>query len=134
CPKIDPGPGRVVLMTINHLNPAILELSLRGSDGQTETVRSTGPHRFFSETRSDWVAAEELREGEQLSGVAGPVTVAAIKPFPGTHRIYNMSIETEHVYRVSSLGMLVHNTYPKTKGGIYEFPDATAGYIPYVGQ
>jgi hypothetical protein len=111
CPRIQNGPGRVVLTTVNHLNPAVLELALRASDGRQETVGATRPHRFYSETRSDWVAAEDLRPGEQVRGFAGPVTVASSTPLAGVHRVYNLSVETDHVYRVSLSGALVHNSY-----------------------
>jgi hypothetical protein len=56
------------------------------------------------------VVAGELRDGERLRGVSGPLNVCGVAPFPGVHRVYNMTVENEHVYRVASSGVLVHNT------------------------
>ncbi len=109
CPELQGGPGQVVLTTVNHLNRYVLELSLRGNDGTQDTVRPTGLCKYYSESREGRVSAADLRDGEVLRGVAGPVTVAGLTRVPGVHRVYNMSVESEHVYRVSQLGVLVHN-------------------------
>ncbi len=109
CPKLETGPGQLVLTTVNHLNRYVLELSLRASDGRHEILRPTGFHKFFSESESAWVSAEDLQDGEILRGVDGPVTVESVERYPGVHRVYNMTVENEHVYRVSNLGVLVHN-------------------------
>ncbi|MGE5194396.1 MAG: RHS repeat-associated core domain-containing protein, partial [Deltaproteobacteria bacterium] len=116
CPEIERGPGRVVLTTVNHLNRYVLELSLRASDGRQETLRPTGFHKFFSESRGEWISADNLETGEALRGIDGPVTVAGLTRYPGVHRVYNMTVEGEHVYRVSDLGVLVHNTCPNPNG------------------
>ena len=53
------------------------------------------------------------------------------------HRVYNLEVQTEHTYFVSKIGVLVHNVSGcarDRKGGIYEFPDASNGGKPYVGQ
>jgi hypothetical protein len=36
-------------------------------------------------------------------------TVLTTKCVPGVHRVYNMTVEAEHVYHVSTLGVLAHN-------------------------
>src|SRR5262249_31175979 len=110
---LETGPGRIVLTTVNHLNRYVLELSLRSSDARQEVLRPTGFHKFYSETRDEWVSAEDLADGETLRGVDGPVTVANFTRYPGVHRVYNMTVEGEHVYRVSQLGVLVHNNCPR---------------------
>lgn len=109
CPTIKSGAGRVVLTTVNHLNNNVLELTMATADGRRETIRPTGFHKFYSETRHDWVSAVDLRKGEKLRGVKGPLTVASVVPVLGTHRVYNMTVEHEHVYRVATTGVLVHN-------------------------
>ena len=106
CPEIDTGPGRVVLTTVNHLNKYVFELTIKDATGQNETVHTTGFHKFYSATRDAWISANELRQGEQLRGVNGVLTVADLRAFPGVHRVYNMTVEDEHVYRVSALGAL----------------------------
>jgi len=109
CPPIAPGPGRVVLTAVNHLNPNVVELGLVDPQGRRETVRPTALHKFYSLSRVGWVSAEQLRHGEQLQGVHGPLTVISLRRLPGVHRAYNMTVEGEHVYHVSALGVLAHN-------------------------
>ena len=109
CPEIDTGPGRVVLTTVNHLNKYVFELSVADAAGHTETIHPTGFHKFYSDSKSDWVSAAELRKGEQLRGVNGALTVLSLAAIPGVHRVHNMMVEDEHVYRLSLFGALVHN-------------------------
>jgi hypothetical protein len=50
--------------------------------------------------------------------------VRSLTRLGGVHRVYNMTVEGEHVYRVSAAGVLVHNNgcsqppkhYPKLAG------------------
>jgi len=109
CPPIASGHGRVVLTTVNHLNPYVLELEFADGHGRTERVRPTGFHKFYSASRKDWISAENLRPGEELCGMAGRLGVVSLRAVPGVHRVYNMTVEDEHVYRVSEFGVLVHN-------------------------
>jgi hypothetical protein len=111
CPPIANGLGQVVLSTVNHLNPDVRELTLRAADGRIETLRPTAPHKFYSETRGAWVSVMDLRYGERLRGVDGTVALDGQRRVPGRHRVYNMTVETDHVYRVSQLGILVHNNW-----------------------
>ena len=109
CPPLRAGPGRVVLTTVDHLNKDVVELTLRNADGETETLRPTGTHKFYSVTHGEWLSASQLAKGEHLDGTNGKVTVVDIKHLPGTHRVYNMTVHGEHLYRVAQCGVLVHN-------------------------
>jgi len=139
CPSLKPGPGRVVLTTVNHLNSDIYELTVATADGHIETIRPTGFHKFYRPIDAAWVAAKDLRPGDGLEGASGPVVVRSVEKLPGAQRVYNMTVEGEHVYRVSLLGALVHNNCPhlnsrvssvsnegyaiinKTTGEVYKF-------------
>jgi len=110
CPPIEAGRGRVVLTTINHLNPDVRELTLRDAAGQEETLRPTAVHKFYSLSRGEWLAAADLQAGERLDGLDGIVTITSITQVPGTHRVYNFTVQGEHLYRVGGSGVLVHNT------------------------
>jgi hypothetical protein len=66
-------------------------------------------HKFYSEDRRDWADTEELEVGERLRSIAGWLTVKSLVKQPGVHRVYNMTVAGEHVYHVSSLGLLSHN-------------------------
>jgi hypothetical protein len=109
CPEIADGPGHVVTTTINHLNSFICQLVVTDALGRRETIKTTGFHKFYSDTRRGWVSASELRDGERLRGVGNPLRVAGVERVPGVERVYNFSVEGEHVYHVSVLGALVHN-------------------------
>jgi len=109
CSPIKPGPGRVVLTTVNHLNNDIHELTVASPTGEVETIRTTGLHRFYRTADKAWVSANELQRGDGLNGATGPLVVRGVSKLNGVHRVYNMTIESDHVYRVSLLGALVHN-------------------------
>jgi hypothetical protein len=85
-------------------------LVVRDSRGEKQTIRPTGRHRFFRETDGQWVAASGLRQGDVLRGHFGTLEVLENKRVAGTHRVYNMTVEGEHVYHVSTLGVLTHNS------------------------
>ena len=65
-----------MLTTVNHLNKYVFELAIKDAAGRSETVHTTGFHKFYSDSRNAWVSAKELRKGEQLRGVNGALTVA----------------------------------------------------------
>jgi hypothetical protein len=109
CPRIKAGRGRVVLTTVNHLNSYVRVLTVEDAEGRRETIRPTGFHKFYRAPDENWVSAEQLGEGDQLQGQKGLLHVVANTRIAGVHRVYNMTVEGEHVYRVSSLGALVHN-------------------------
>jgi RHS repeat-associated protein len=109
CPPIRPGAGRVILTTINHLNAAVHELTLEDSAGHRERIRPTTWHKFCRDTDGAWVSTRDFSRGDKIRGKAGALTVISNVRLAGVHRVYNMTIDTEHVYRVSVLGALVHN-------------------------
>jgi hypothetical protein len=127
CPDIPAGPGSVVLTTVNHLNPELYELTLAETAGRESSARPTGLHKFYSEDRGAWTNTRDLRPGERLRSIDGPLTVERLTRVPGVHRVYNLTVAGEHVYHVSSLGLLSHNNVPcaKRRGG--ENPAAARG-------
>jgi RHS repeat-associated protein len=109
APLVPPGPGHVVLATMNHLNDEVMVLRF---DGSKEPLELTPGHPLWSPDTGAWIAAGELVAGQHLSGLRGWVTISSIEPKPGVHRIFNLEVEHEHVFRVSSLGILAHNQSP----------------------
>ena len=115
-------PGQVVF-TYLHLAPnpeltrelvasgaiCIAYETVEDDRGWREAVRPTGFHKFYREGDRAWVSAEDLRPGDGLRGRGGPLTVVANRRLPGVERVYNLTVEGEHVYRVGELGTLVHN-------------------------
>ena len=76
----------------------------------------TAQHPVYSLERGDFVAAGELSAGERLATLAGPTAVLGIQPqhTAGQHTpqtVYNLEVQGQHVFRVTSNGLLVHNSY-----------------------
>ena len=109
CPRIEDGPGRVVLSTVTHLNERVLRLWLTGLD---EPLEPTWLHRLYSTDRRAWVPAGELEVGEHLWTLSGPAEITRIERAAGARRVYNLEIETRHCYLVSAAGVLSHNINP----------------------
>lgn len=109
CPPIKPGTGRIVTGTFAHQSDSVLDLSL---DGLSEPIGITAGHLVYSEDRREFLAARELAIGERVVSEFGTSRVTAVSPRPGTHPIYNLEVDVEHVYHVSRHGILVHNACP----------------------
>ena len=57
-----------------------------------------------------------MSAGERLATLAGPTAVLGIQPqhTAGQHKpqtVYNLEVQGQHVFRVTSNGLLVHNSY-----------------------
>jgi RHS repeat-associated protein len=112
CPPIKLAPGRVILTTVNHLNRYLFEVTVEDASGNQEKIRPTGFHKFFCATDAKWVSAQKLELGDQLQGQSSLLRVVGNIRVPRAHRVYNMTVEAEHVYRVSAVGVLAHNNCP----------------------
>ncbi len=153
CPEIQSGRGRIVLTTVNHLNSDVRELTLRDESGQEEQLQATAFHKFYSVSHGEWVSVADLQPGETLDGVDGKITVLASRQLPGTQRVYNFTVQGEHLYRVANCGVLVHNNKcdnivstldaSKVGGGkidlsadgvVYKRTDLNGNVQPYGGQ
>jgi RHS repeat-associated protein len=131
CPTIASGPGRVVLTTVSHLNDDLYDLTLTDTAGNTETLGVSGTHRFYDES-SGWTHVQDLHLGETLRGDHGDLTVTNVIREPGTVRVYNMTVEGDHVYYVGDLTALVHNSCKTGKTGHYEI--TFGNDMKYVGK
>ena len=116
CPQIQGGPGRVVLTTVTHLNDYVFNLTLKNASGETETLGVTGYHRFYDETNG-WTQTQNLQIGETLRGDHGDLTVVGLTRDVGAYRVYNITVEADHVYYVGELQTLTHNTCPNNGAG-----------------
>ncbi len=81
---------------------------MANAQGQSETLGITGFHLVYTEDRG-WVEASQLQMGERVQGADGDLTVTSLIRDPGVHQVYNMTVETDHVYYVGDLPALVHN-------------------------
>jgi len=130
----------VVLTTVNHLNTYVFKLTLRGATGFDETLGVTGYHKFYSEAHNCWESVDELKLGEVLRGDNGhDVIVENVVRDPGVYRVYNMSVEADHVYFVGGLDTLTHNnncalrTALKEAGVYGNVGDQAAHIVPQAG-
>jgi hypothetical protein len=105
----------VVLATVTHFNSFVMEVRLAGI---TETLQPTDRHRLFSVTRDDWVPTSQLRAGEELATINGVFRIESVRFSSGTHRVYNIEVETEHCFYAGAAGVLSHNQNPCAGGAI----------------
>jgi hypothetical protein len=107
CPTPNPGDGYLVTTKFIHENAEILDLRIEGSD---EFIGTTASHPFWSEDRQQFVAAGDLRVGENLllaDDTIRPVESVARRATRET--VYNIEVDEEHVFYVGEDGVLVHN-------------------------
>jgi hypothetical protein len=106
CPPIDSGPGRVVTGTFRNQSDENVNVLIAGQP----PVGCTAGHRFWSEDRRAFVHAGELQPGERLKTADGQInSVVSVVKRSGAEPVYNLEVDTEHVYYVGDAGVLVHN-------------------------
>jgi hypothetical protein len=107
APPVLPGPGGLVTGTFRHVAPEVVQVEVQGLD---ELIRCAPRHPFWSITRQDWLAGCDLQPNETLaSSTGGLVQVLSVNLEKAEEPVYNIEVDGEHVYRVSPLGVLVHN-------------------------
>ncbi|MFN7769685.1 MAG: polymorphic toxin-type HINT domain-containing protein, partial [Planctomycetaceae bacterium] len=111
CPPLASGPGRTVTGTFAHAAADVLDLEIEGLD---TPLGCTANHPFWSTDRQDFVPAGALTIGEHLRTESGTLRqVTRITPRRGPPvAVFNLEVDAEHVYYVSTAGVLVHNAYP----------------------
>lgn len=110
CPLIQPGPGQVVTGTFSH-EPDDNLVNVR-IEGLSEPIGCTDNHRFWSESRQEFVEAGDLEPNAHVRTRAhGLARVQSVTYRPPEERVYNLEVYGEHVYEVSTSGVLVHNSY-----------------------
>jgi hypothetical protein len=107
---IKSGNGNVVTGKFVHVSNKVIDLKIEGQ----APIGCTDNHPFWSVDRQDYIKAGELREGEQVLLYSGETKRVEQKlPRPGPEVVYNIEVLGEHVYHVTSDGILVHNVYQK---------------------
>jgi Pretoxin HINT domain len=109
CAPLKTGRGRVVTGTFTHAGATVLDVGVEGLDNP---VGATPMHPFYSADRRRYVAAKDLVAGERLLTSGGEARVTCVVRRPGKHRVHNLEVHRDHVYRVTRIGVLVHNTSP----------------------
>ncbi|UUO05185.1 hypothetical protein M4951_17590 [Blastopirellula sp. J2-11] len=109
CPKVPSGLGTVVTGTFRHEADKNSNVILLSVEGQFEPTTVTANHAYWSSDRKKFVEVSNLRAGEMLDTLSGTRRVVEIKSVQYAGFLYNLETN-EHVYRVGSLGSIVHNT------------------------
>lgn len=109
CPEIQPGKGTVVTGTFKHQADEHSEVVHLKLEDQIELTGVTANHPYWSDDRQEFVEVGKLRAGEMVDTEYGLKRVVSITPIRHNGFLYNLET-TEHVYRVGSLGTLVHNS------------------------
>jgi hypothetical protein len=109
CPEIEPGrPGRgLVTGVFEHSRGQVGELRV---EGEPTPIGVTPGHLFWSEDRQDFVPVDQLLPGERLLVRNGTTRVIDYTLTDRVEPVYNLEVESDHVYRVGEQGILVHNT------------------------
>jgi len=111
CPTPAKGDGQLVTTKFIHEDAEVYDLKVEGS---SETIGTTAGHQFWSEDRQDFVPISEFQVGEQLELADGTLSrLESLRARNHLETVYNIEIDGEHVYRVGSLGALVHNACRK---------------------
>ena len=108
-PPIAEGPGHVVTGRIRTSN-AMETVRVTFAGG--ETLQGTPDHPVWSLNQQDWVGLKDLRPGEHVAASNGPALVEQVDLHVTNQPVFNIEVLGEHVYEVTQLGVLVHNTNP----------------------
>ena len=117
CPEIHPGKGAVVTGTFKHQADGDTNVVHLKLEDQIELTGVTDNHAYWSADRHTFVEVGKLRTGELVDTAYGLKHVISVIPIEHHGFLYNLET-TEHVYRVGSLGTLVHNSC-LNRGGSY---------------
>lgn len=112
CPEVKPGPGNVVTGTFHHeADPDTRILSVTFANGAY--IRGvTDNHPLFSVDANDFVPIGEMQEGDFVRTIDGVTRITKFQSrfaHPG-EMLYNVETHNEHVYQVTTAGILVHNS------------------------
>jgi hypothetical protein len=106
CPPICAGDGRVVIgRFVTRQASNLMQVTL--SDGQR--IVGTDSHKFWSVNTQQWTRLKDLCEGERLLALDGEQAVQSVEGSGVIADVYNIEVDGEHVFRLLSSGILVHN-------------------------
>lgn len=111
CPPIDEGTGNIITGTFAHeADPETVILSVTFANG-AYIKGVTENHPFYSVDRRDYVPIGDMHDGDFVKVNDGVTKITKIESRfarPG-EMLYNLETHNEHVYQVTTAGILVHN-------------------------
>lgn len=110
-PETGETAAKLVEATLIHVDRQLVDVTL---DGRLlgKVVKTTADHRFWSETRHDWVRAGQLVSGERLSTPSdNSVVVRSVALRIVARLMWNLTVDDVHTYYVlaGDTPVLVHN-------------------------
>jgi hypothetical protein len=106
-PVIVPAEGAVVIGRFMTRRSSEL-VRVTFEDGTQLT--GTAGHPVWSVDKLDWKPLGEFDAGELVQGRDGVVAVALVEQLAARPAVFNIEVAGEHVYEVTELGILVHNS------------------------
>jgi len=107
APPLEAGPGQIVTGTFAHSAANVINLYVEGLD---EPIGTTASHPFWCEDRQAFVPAGDLKSGERLRTQDGQLLDLTASRPRAAAAVFNLEVNTEHVYYVGIHGLLVHNS------------------------
>ncbi|MEN6372455.1 MAG: RHS repeat-associated core domain-containing protein [Armatimonadota bacterium] len=129
CGLVDTGIiSSRVAQTFKRKTDALVDLTVRSSDGNDTFITGTLEHPFYVPAISDYVALGKLTPGTVLKTADGSaVTVVDSSVRYGDFDVYNFEVQGQHNYYISNDNVLVHNAsklpFEGKPGSIVETPD-----------
>ncbi|MEU6070210.1 polymorphic toxin-type HINT domain-containing protein [Streptomyces sp. NPDC047082] len=106
------GPRKVTARLVHHDND-LVDITIRGTDGQEATLHTTSRHPFWDDTLHAWIPAGKLKPGHALNTATNHhVRIDTVIARPGAADMYNLTVQQLHTYYVlaGATPVLVHNT------------------------
>ncbi|MGC0402948.1 RHS repeat-associated protein [Streptomyces sp. SAI-126] len=104
---------RTVTARIVHHDNDLVDVTVRGTDGQSAILHTTANHPFWDDTSQSWIPAGDLEPGHVLNTATNQhVRVINVETRPGQADMYNLTVEQLHTYYVlaGERPVLVHNS------------------------
>ena len=106
CPPIADGRGSVVITRVKtHRAGNLFVVTFENG----ETLTGTGKHPVWSVEGQAWVALSDLKPRDHVQSREGILQVIEVIRLNDELPVYNLEVHGEHVYEVTSAGVLVHN-------------------------
>lgn len=105
--------ARTVTARIVHSDNDLVDVTIRGADGESATLHATANHPFWDDTAQSWVPASSLEPGHVLNTSTNQhAQVVGVETRPGRADMYNLTVEQLHTYYVLAgrTPVLVHNS------------------------
>ncbi|MFI7523948.1 polymorphic toxin-type HINT domain-containing protein [Micromonospora globbae] len=132
----DPETGETTKKPVTDLHKnqdtALTNLTVLTEAGKLATLHTTQHHPFWSETRGDWIDAQDLQPTERLHTATGEtLLVSKVHNFTGDQTMRDLTVADIHTYYVvaGETPVLVHNC----GGTVWDDIKGTQPEIPGTG-